>query len=226
MPSINMQTPPVSVQQPPVRHAWKVVSGLTFGLGVVIAIVSYRYLFDLPPKVPIVAANVFADRWLPIHVGAAATALLIGGVQFSGVLRARKPRIHRVTGRVYLVSCLVSAASGLVLASGSRAGPLAFAGFGTLAFLWFLANAVGWRCALSRQWEAHRQWMVRSWALTLSAVTLRLYLAGVLVSGLPFLPSYRAISFLCWVPNLLVAEWLLRRDGTIRSSKAGLYQRS
>jgi len=51
--------------------------------------------------------------------------------------------------------------------------------------------------------------MIRSWALTLSAVTLRLYLSAIPVLGLDFVDAYRAISFLCWVPNLLLAEaWL------------------
>lgn len=55
--------------------------------------------------------------------------------------------------------------------------------------------------------------MIRSWALTLAAVTLRVYLPLVMALDLPFLPWYRAISFLAWVPNLIVAElWLRRAD--------------
>jgi hypothetical protein len=54
--------------------------------------------------------------------------------------------------------------------------------------------------------------MVRSWALTLAAVTLRIYLPMVMIFDLPFLPWYRAISFLAWAPNLMLAElWLVRR---------------
>ena len=53
--------------------------------------------------------------------------------------------------------------------------------------------------------------MIRSWALTLAAITLRIYLPIVGVLGLEFLPWYRAISFLAWVPNLMIAElWLGR----------------
>ena len=47
---------------------------------------------------------------------------------------------------------------------------------------------------------------------SLAAVTLRIYLPLVMILDLPFLPSYRAISFLAWVPNLMLAElWLRRR---------------
>ncbi len=72
---------------------------------------------------------------------------------------------------------------------------------------------LGWRAVLQGRFAVHRRWMIRSWALTLAAVTLRLYLPLVMVLDLPFLPWYRAISFLAWVPNLVVAELWLRRAG-------------
>jgi hypothetical protein len=48
--------------------------------------------------------------------------------------------------------------------------------------------------------------MIRSFALTFAAVNLRLYLPAAGALQLPFEDSYRAISFLCWVPNLLAVE--------------------
>jgi hypothetical protein len=56
----------------------------------------------------------------------------------------------------------------------------------------------------------HRDWMLRSYALTLAAVTLRLYLPASQIAGISFLIAYPAIAWLCWVPNLLVAEWMTR----------------
>ena len=55
-----------------------------------------------------------------------------------------------------------------------------------------------------------RAWMTRSYALTFAAVTLRLYLPVAIIAHWDFDASYRAISFLCWVPNLIVAEAWLR----------------
>jgi len=54
--------------------------------------------------------------------------------------------------------------------------------------------------------------MIRSFALTLAAVTLRIYIPIGLALPVPFEVSYQAISFLCWVPNLLLAELYLRRQ--------------
>lgn len=100
--------------------------------------------------------------------------------------------------------------AGLVLAPGSTAGPIATAGFGSLAVIWIVVNLLGWRAAMQGRFVQHCRWMIRSWALTLAAVTLRVYLPLVMALDLPFSPWYRAIAFLCWVPNLILAEVWLR----------------
>lgn len=188
----------------------KIVRGLVFVVAILVALVSYRYLFDAEPIPPNIANNRFRTLWLTTHAGFAATALLVGAVQFSNVLRERRPTIHRLVGRIYVVSCLAGAGAGFILAVGSSAGPVASIGFGSLAVAWISVNALGWQRAWVREFSAHRRWMIRSWALTLSAVTLRLYLPLAEVTGLPEVPAFRAISFLCWVPNLIAAELLLR----------------
>ena len=70
--------------------------------------------------------------------------------------------------------------------------------------------SLAWRRAMQRRFTEHRAWMIRSFALTLAAVTLRLYLPVASLMSIPFDDAYRAISFLAWVPNLLVAELYLR----------------
>ncbi len=68
----------------------------------------------------------------------------------------------------------------------------------------------------ARDIELHRRWMVRNFALTFAAVTLRLWLPASVVSGIPFEAAYPVIAWLCWVPNLLAAELLLRPAGMRR----------
>ncbi|VXD07389.1 conserved membrane hypothetical protein [Sphingomonas sp. T1] len=206
---LPLERPIMSVahQMRPIRKPLRIATML---LATAIALVSYRYLADVGPMPSTIVANLFARPWLLVHVAGASTALLIGSVQFSGALRSRWPQVHRILGRVYVLGCLVGGLSGLVLAFGSTAGPIATAGFGLLGVAWITVNVQGWRYALLRRFPEHRGWMIRSWALTLSAVTLRVYLPLVPLLGLPFLESYRAISFLAWVPNLIVAEAYLR----------------
>jgi uncharacterized membrane protein YozB (DUF420 family) len=91
-------------------------------------------------------------------------------------------------------------------------------GFGLLALLWLAFAATAFRAIRRRDVPAHRRWMVRTFALTYAAVTLRLWL-GVLISGqiglggvdgdVAFERAYLLTPFLSWVPNLLVAEWYL-----------------
>jgi len=190
----------------PARLFWALIALLSLG------IVGYasRYLLH-PPTTPQEAlGNALGVPWLFVHVTGAVVALLLGSLQFLPGLR--RIAAHRWIGRVYVLGCLVGGVAGLVLAPGSFAGPIATAGFAGLGMSWIAVNLLGWRAAMDRRFVEHRRWMIRSWALTLAAVTLRLYLPTVQVLDLPFLPWYRAISFLCWVPNLLVAEVWLRTD--------------
>jgi uncharacterized membrane protein len=187
---------------------------------VLIALVSYRYFAPVIPVPPNLAANLMARPWLWVHAGLAATALITGPWQFIPRLRTRWPRVHRVLGRVYVFSCLVGGAAGLLLASGTSAGPIARAGFGLLAIVWIGINANAFRLALVGRYAEHRQWMIRSFALTFGAVTLRVYLPPAQAMGIEFMTAYRAISWLAWVPNLLLAELYLRQGGWRRPKAA------
>jgi hypothetical protein len=147
---------------------------------------------------------------LPIHAVFGASALALGPVQFWSRVRSAKPRVHLGMGYAYVVCCLLAGVTGVVLAFGSTAGPMAAAGFVGLGVVWIAATAHGLSLAARKRPAAHREWMIRSYALTFSAVTLRLYLPLPLLFGLDFVEGYRAISFLCWVPNLLAAELYIR----------------
>jgi hypothetical protein len=177
---------------------------------VLIALVSYRYFVPSIPAPAQLIANPMAHPWLWVHAGLAATALITGPWQFIPRLRARFPRVHRWTGRVYIFACLVGGVAGLLLASGSTAGPIARAGFGLLALVWLGVNANGLRLAMAGRYAEHRQWMIRSFALTFGAVTLRIYMPAAQVAGLDPMVAYRAIAWLAWVPNLMLAELYVR----------------
>ena len=194
----------------PRRMSWRgrLLWGAIALLSVAIAVWSARYLLNPPQTVEQALGNPLGVPWLVIHVAGAVTALAVGSLQFLSALRgARRP--HRWTGRIYVSGVAVGGVAGLVLAPGSFAGPAASWGFGLLATLWLTFTALGWRAAVQGRFAEHRRWMIRSWALTLAAVTLRLYLPGAMALELPFLDAYRVIAWLCWVPNLALAEvWI------------------
>jgi len=147
-----------------------------------------------------------------VHVFGAAVALALGPFQFSRRLRGRQPRVHRWLGRTYLgIGVLVGGLAGLWMAAFAQGGATARLGFGMLAVAWLATGALAFAAIRRRDTAAHRRWMVRNFALTFAAVTLRLYLPASVAAGIAFEAAYPAIAWLCWVPNLLTAEWLLRR---------------
>lgn len=145
-----------------------------------------------------------------VHFIGSGFALLVGGFQFSAGLRRRYLGLHRWLGRSYLLACLAGGVGGLGLATISYGGPPTHTGFGLLAVLWLYAGACAYQAIRGGDVAAHRRWMVRSFALTFAAVTLRVelgLLSGVL--GWSFHDAYLTVAWLCWVPNLVVAEWWL-----------------
>ena len=141
----------------------------------------------------------------------AAVPLLLWPLQTVRASRRRHPVVHRWVGRVYVLGVLVAGTSGAVAAIGTTAGPVAGAGFLLLGLLWIGCTLEALLRIRGGDVEGHRRWMVRSVALTLSAVTLRLYLGGATATGADFDAVYPAIAWLCWVPNLVVAQWWLAR---------------
>jgi uncharacterized membrane protein len=143
------------------------------------------------------------------HLGGGGIAIVAGALQFSTRLRFETPRVHRLIGRVYVVAVVVSGVSAVLLAPVSAGGVTAHFGFGLLGVLWVATALLAWARARGGDYVSHRAWMVRSYALCLAAVMLRLYLPMSAIAGIPFEAAYPAISWLCWVPNLIVAEWLV-----------------
>ena len=154
------------------------------------------------------------------HVTLAPVALALIPFQLWQRLRARRPAIHRLLGRLYGLAIMVSGSAGLWLALNTEAGPIAAWGFGLLAATWLVAS--GWGIALAMRGDraAHERWMTRSIALTLSAVTLRLYIPLALSLEVPFATAYPAIAWLCWVPNLVIAELIIRSRAALRAQRA------
>lgn len=145
---------------------------------------------------------------IQIHVFSAVLALLLGPLQFSAGIRQKHPSIHRWSGRLYLgVGVSVGGLAGLYIAQYAHGGVVSQLGFSLLALLWLYTGLRAYLSVRAGAIVQHRIWMVRNFALTLAAVTLRLYVPASVLAGFEFVVAYQAIAWLCWVPNLLVAEW-------------------
>ena len=147
-----------------------------------------------------------------LHITAGGIAMLTGWTQFSRRLRGLYLNRHRWVGKIYVAAVLLSSCAGLFIAFFASGGIASVLGFGSLALLWLFTDIKAYTSIRKLQIDEHERWMIRNYALTFAAVTLRIWLP--LATGLmhwDFIPSYRAISWLCWVPNLFIAELIINR---------------
>ncbi len=147
-----------------------------------------------------------------LHLGGSGIALAMGAFQHNPRLRSAHIDVHRWMGRTYVVGVLLGGLGALAMATISQYGLPTHVGFGLLALLWLFSTAMAYRYIRAGNQALHRRWMIRSYALTFAAVTLRIYLPLSQVAGIPFEPAYQTISWFCWVPNLIVAEWVILRQ--------------
>jgi hypothetical protein len=139
---------------------------------------------------------------------------MLGVFQLSKWLRSRYLKWHRNAGKVYVfVVLLLTAPSGFVMSLYANGGWLPGLGFALLALLWWLFTFKGYRHALTKNWDAHRAFMLRSYALAFSAVTLRLYSFFFALAGYRGESVYTFIAWACWVPTLVVVEGCIRKRG-------------
>jgi len=148
-----------------------------------------------------------------LHVGFSAVALAVGPLQFFPGLR-RRARLHRALGYVYFGSVVIGGLSGLATAFIAYGGLVSRAGFGLLALAWLTSAAAALAAIRRRDFAGHEVWVTRCFALTYAAVTLRIYLGLFFAAGLDFDAFYPVVAWLCWVPNLLVVDWLGVRPRT------------
>lgn len=196
------------------RVAWTV---MTLLIALIVLPVLPYYRFD-PSAYFTEQREVFEARQLALyaHITGAAIALAVLTLQLSRWVRRRHLRLHRFTGRLYALGCLIGGTGGVALSTTAHGGPIASAGFAALGLLWLVTTAVAVYAVRRGDVITHRQWMLLSASLVFGAVTLRLYLGAyyglhALGLNLSFARAYAAIAWLSWVPNLLVAWWWVRR---------------
>ncbi len=159
-----------------------------------------------------------------IHAFSGGVALILGPFQFLDGFRKRRQNLHRWMGRIYLVSILIGGLSAFIIAPGMISGLVGEFGLISLAILWLWTGAMAYRSIRNGDVESHREWMIRNFALTFAAATLRLWLGTLIATQLPFLQTkyagdfdalfvevYRVVMWLCWVPNIIIAEWIVQR---------------
>ncbi|HFK1791484.1 TPA: DUF2306 domain-containing protein [Bacillus pacificus] len=167
-------------------------------------------------KVKLMFGSKLSAFWymmLFIHITTSIVALVIGPFTLSTKFRERNINRHRIAGRIYMVGILLGGVSGLYLSFYATGGLVAKLGFGLLSVFWLTSAYQALHRVKNKKIKEHRNWMIRNYALTFAAVTLRIWLPlFIVLFGIEhFELSYAIIAWLAWVPNLIVAELFIRQ---------------
>jgi uncharacterized membrane protein len=149
-----------------------------------------------------------------LHIFPSLIALTIGPFQFSDNIRLNNIHLHRNLGKVYFIAVLIGGIAGLIMSIYSYGGAVSHFGFGILSILWIISGIAAYTTIKKKNIEAHSKWMIINFALTFAAVTLRIGLGIGLASGTAFEVFYPYLSWVCWVPNLIVGLLIIRKDST------------
>jgi uncharacterized membrane protein len=153
------------------RSGLKTVLWIWIGLTTLfVFITSEAFLLIDYPMYHAYRLQVIADRHLLIpHTFCGLIALLAGPMQFSSRLRERHLKFHRLLGRIYVICVFIGAVTGISLAAGRPGLP----GTSMQAAAWIVCTTAAFLTARNRQISQHRQWMARSYAVTLTFVFSR-----------------------------------------------------
>lgn len=146
-----------------------------------------------------------------IHVFSSILVLLAGFTQFSKLLLRKYPKLHRALGYIYVLDVLfITGPAGMLMSFYANGGIFSRIGFTLLSGLWISSTTLAWYYAVKRKFDKHRIFMIRSFALTLSAISLRLWkMFFAAFTDVPPMDRYRIIAWLGWVLNLIIAEYII-----------------
>lgn len=168
-------------------------------------------VFSKPVGAPIFKAWPLVN-WgiLIVHMLTALPPLIIGIIAFSKRIRNASLKWHRWMGTTYCVCIWISAVCGVLLAFANTHGPVAKLGFGFLGIGWFMSTLFAYTTARARDIVSHRRWMIRSYAFTLAVVSIRPMFLMDPLFGITTENWYLLATWMCWVPNVIIAEIYIR----------------
>ena len=151
--------------------------------------------------------------WVFPHIVLGIIATLIGPFQFIPKIRNNYLKVHRKLGRIYIIATVLGGISGMYLAITSSVNLPYSVGLFMLGVTWSTSSIMAFISIKNRKVDLHKDWMIRSYAVTFAAVTLRLWMPILIVGvGLSEVDAYAAVAWLCWVPNIFIGELIVWRS--------------
>jgi len=187
-------------------------------LAVFVGLYPFRYFFVnrkfglLQLKSEALLTNPFWNIGFYSHIVPGGIALLIGWIQFNRHIRTKRLIWHRTIGKLYAFAALVSSIAAIYIALYATGGIIASLGFMCLCLFWFFSTYKAYSSIRNKNIDAHKEIMIYSYAACLAAVTLRLWLPFLSSLFHNFTKAYLLVAWVSWVPNLVVAFYIIRRQ--------------
>ena len=199
------------------KVAWFFFVFLAIGVGLYPLL---YFVFDddfglLASKSDELLANVLWNIGFYGHILLGGVALLVGWVQFSKKLRNTNLKRHRTIGKIYVVAALISGVCGFFIAFYANGGLITTIGFMCLAIIWLFSTLKAYFAVRKGDLQLHQGMMIYSYAACFAAVTLRIWLPLLSLVFQDFTIAYRIVAWLCWVPNIIVAFFWIKKRGLI-----------
>ncbi len=146
------------------------------------------------------------------HILLGGVALLIGWIQFVAKFRLKNLKLHGTIGKIYVVSVVLSGTAGIYIAYFATGGIVSTVGFMMLGVIWLTTTILSFLYIKNGDVKRHQKMMIYSYAACFAAVTLRIWLPLLIMYFGTFEEAYRIVAWLCWVPNMVIAFYIINRS--------------
>ncbi len=188
------------------------------GLGVFLIYFGFKFIWQ--DALPLFAfteeamSSYWDYRWSLIgHISGGIIALLIGPFQLWPAFRNNYTLAHRRMGYIYLLAILIGSISGSHLAwTTALSSNFAFAfAMQILSLVWFGTTAMAYISIMKREIDQHKEWMIRSYVVTMAFIFFRwMSDLGIVRELMPkFIERGPTITWVCWVIPLMITEFIL-----------------
>jgi uncharacterized membrane protein len=150
-------------------------------------------------------------RWgLVLHIAGGITALTVGLVQLWLGLTNRIGALHRTLGKLYVGVIAVGSIAGFYLAVTIPGNAPYASGLFFLCVAWVVTTTMAVFAILRRNLLQHREWMIRSYAVTFAFVTFRFGVDALTAQGVATADAQAIMAWACWAIPLMLLEPLLQ----------------
>ena len=148
-----------------------------------------------------------------IHIAAGALCIGTALIQFSRYMLKKSKAIHRISGKIYVAVVLfLGAPTGLYMAFFAKGSFWERCLFMFMAGWWFTTTLYGLSTIHKRNIVAHKVWMIRSYAMAMTAVTFRVYYILLYLLDWKLMENYQFSLWVSVLGNMLIAEWIIYRQ--------------